>query len=1396
MAQQRGLLSMLAQMFDRISVAVPSLQRESLPTLAELLDAGYSSIEDVHTAFANVGTRPAVMALFKTRCQSVGLSLAVYRYLQTLDCAEAAAYASQSDSRGSVGSDGGDSAGRSSLASAADRVYALGASDEDGGVVEGVPVGSSSPLESSGGTREVEVYYGGQSVSVSVGGGDCWRDVAKKAGDYFEVEGAALELIYRGEVVDPSAPVDAPEDGAYARVNRILSAAEIRDREADVAPVPSAPALDNVSHRTPGAASSSGLYSYTPSPSGHASAAAASVLPAPVPGKAGLLNQGATCYLNSLIQVLHHIPYFTQGVYRMKIEAEEEAALALSAGAAGAKKCIPLALQMLFHALETSSGAVSTRDLTAAFGWGAMETAAQQDVTEFFTLLLDSLRERTIKLDGKRCDFVKELFSGTWVRYTRVTDGLEYESRRTEEFYCLPVSLKGASSVQEALRREYQDEEELDADNLYQVELPDGKKEYHRAARGCSLATVPPVLVLHLGRFEADAYGRAQKVHTRFEFDETLDIAPYVNRQRAAAAEEHRASSAKLTRTPTGGTDPMCREDSTPLPRFNTTGTASTSALSSSHRSNAGEHNESFRSVPPLPRLDSLDYRREYSSPKVPFAAVSTPGTAPLHVDPCAPSTPDAAEPSGPFVYDLHSVMVHSGGAHGGHYYCYVKAPDTKPAAEGDDAAAPGGERTWMCFNDSSVTYSSAADAVAGTYGSSGYSGGWYSRDVSSAYVLTYVRRMHRDALDTPEANATAVERVRARYATLQKKVAEQELARNNYRVKLLTLEDIQQGSACRAADGEAALKARLKHLRGADLIPAARTFTIGKTASLPELYQKAAEATGWDTTEDGEPWDPAAIAASTAASTSTAYGYQRYYGGGYSYLHGQDEEEEATPRPPFYLWGFSKGCVGGLSLKPYETSWPDVGTVYRDFGEAAAGADGMAELVLFVHPALEGTAGERRPNTVLGHAGEGHPGQVGVLIFKEFSAAEQAVRVAGAVLCSYAKLHAADVLVEDVLCEAQGCALPAPAALFLEGTDDCDGEMLSAKDPEPAAGEAPLEWDDGDSDGEGEWGRWLRSQAGEMRGIDHDKVRFGGANPIYVLQPCAEVEWAALHREDDEADAAAAVPPGQVIRARTARDFFYNVLHVITLQCYPLPFDPKQDVCDFAAGVPIVLRSVDKVRTLKRRVADAVGVEETHLRVTSHSSFSGHACSYPLRAEDDAKTVKRAVGCECVYYEALEVPLEDVQSGATSLVHVKVVGKTGTTLTRHTLRLEHGHRESASSVVQTLLVMHAADVALVEGADEDSLADVAPEALQLVEETRGGDDGKVYDGGTEVDFEPNAIMHGDERKLWRLQVAKEESEDGHDDDYYHAPYGGSYEGYYPAAQSSYSAYDPAPMYL
>jgi ubiquitin carboxyl-terminal hydrolase 7 len=99
---------------------------------------------------------------------------------------------------------------------------------------------------------------------------------------------------------------------------------------------------------------------------------------------AGLGNQGATCYMNSLLQALYMSPDFRIMIYRWKYDQSKNASK---------KDCIIYQLQKLFASLqliqsswETSEEDHSlprygdTSDLCCSFQWDYKETMQQHDV--------------------------------------------------------------------------------------------------------------------------------------------------------------------------------------------------------------------------------------------------------------------------------------------------------------------------------------------------------------------------------------------------------------------------------------------------------------------------------------------------------------------------------------------------------------------------------------------------------------------------------------------------------------------------------------------------------------------------------------------------------------------------------------------------------------------------------------------------------------------------------------------------------------------------------------------------------------------------------------------------------------------------------------------------------
>jgi hypothetical protein len=124
------------------------------------------------------------------------------------------------------------------------------------------------------------------------------------------------------------------------------------------------------------------------------------------PGYVGLNNQGATCYMNAMLQSLFHLPAFRALVYEMPTTGSEDLATS-----------IPLNLQRLFCRMQLGTKPCSTRPLTRSFGWDESQSIIQHDTQEFCRVLMDNLENemRNARLEGR----VATLFCGKFRSYIR-----------------------------------------------------------------------------------------------------------------------------------------------------------------------------------------------------------------------------------------------------------------------------------------------------------------------------------------------------------------------------------------------------------------------------------------------------------------------------------------------------------------------------------------------------------------------------------------------------------------------------------------------------------------------------------------------------------------------------------------------------------------------------------------------------------------------------------------------------------------------------------------------------------------------------------------------------------------------------------------------------------------
>ena len=271
----------------------------------------------------------------------------------------------------------------------------------------------------------------------------------------------------------------------------------------------------------------------------------------------GLQNQGATCYLNSLLQMFYHLPALRRSIYRLEArggtaasaagkgtmqqsqEAEKAAFFGSQgqaieeAGDEGANERslkVAEALQELFAQMQTSTQAPTTRALTRSFGWSSDEAFKQHDIQELNRVLCDRLGPvlsaaglaSAGEPGGQRPQgkgMIDALFLGKLRRVTRCVD-VDFESAMGEDFYDLQVEVRGCSGVEQSLHK------------LLEEERMEGKNKYHTeshglqdAVRSAEFEYLPRVLTLHLQRFTMDySTGQVDKLNDRYSFPDILVV--------------------------------------------------------------------------------------------------------------------------------------------------------------------------------------------------------------------------------------------------------------------------------------------------------------------------------------------------------------------------------------------------------------------------------------------------------------------------------------------------------------------------------------------------------------------------------------------------------------------------------------------------------------------------------------------------------------------------------------------------------------------------------------------------------------------------------------------------------------------------------------------------------
>lgn len=352
---------------------------------------------------------------------------------------------------------------------------------------------------------------------------------------------------------------------------------------------------------------------------------------------------------------------------------------------------------MIFIVFQTSTkSAVETTDLTRSFGWDSTEAWQQHDIQELCRVMFDALEQKF--KNTKQADLINQLYEGKMTDYVKCLE-CSTEKSREDTFLDIPLPVKpfGSSiaynSVEEAIRAFVQPET-LDGNNQYHCETCNKKCDAHK---GLKFKKFPYILTLHLKRFDFDYQTMHRiKLNDKVTFPQTLNLNGFVNQSDLLTPNESQqpVSSDNVSIGHESVESAMkCDDCST---------TDSGSALEDDGTMSAGQSTTAAGQDPSELQEDDEGIDMNGGDGK---------------------STSSTSNEAGPFLYELFSIMIHSGSASGGHYYAYIKDFESGQ---------------WFSFNDQTVSPITQED-IQKSFGGAGYKAflSAYSSS-TNAYMLMY----------------------------------------------------------------------------------------------------------------------------------------------------------------------------------------------------------------------------------------------------------------------------------------------------------------------------------------------------------------------------------------------------------------------------------------------------------------------------------------------------------------------------------------------------------------------------------------------------------------------------------------------------------------------------------
>ena len=221
--------------------------------------------------------------------------------------------------------------------------------------------------------------------------------------------------------------------------------------------------------------------------------------------RCGIINEGHTCYMNSIIQTIYNIPILVKNVMEVNIEENKNK-----------NSEILKEMQNIFAKLNLCKFNISLKRLFPKLKFQG-HWNSNQDAHEYYTTIMDMISEFS--------NNIYKLTHGILLNIIEVKQK-KYYSMKEEEFMFVELEIIKAHNLEDCLKQ-YFSEEILKGDNKIEI-MEKGKKCYYEGTKIIKLKKIPDIFHICLKRFKFNAKTRSfYKLNKKISFPEKIDFTQY-----------------------------------------------------------------------------------------------------------------------------------------------------------------------------------------------------------------------------------------------------------------------------------------------------------------------------------------------------------------------------------------------------------------------------------------------------------------------------------------------------------------------------------------------------------------------------------------------------------------------------------------------------------------------------------------------------------------------------------------------------------------------------------------------------------------------------------------------------------------------------------------------------